>query len=188
VSREGIAVGAHLAAAFGADIDLICARYSNIAIAVEGCRPYVELERVVQLGLHAANVTEELADLSRQLDRTIEVFRGQRPFPNLYDKHVVLVDDGATPARVMVAAAKHVRAIGAGRVTIAIPACSDATLRALEPAADEIIRLEEAERRGDLYGDAATVGELEALTILGRSRLAASRVRFSTRTVTRDMS
>ncbi len=186
ISREGIAVGVHVAAALGADIDLICARYSAIAVMLEGCRPYVELERVMQLGLHAADVNADLDDLKRQLDRTLEVFRGQRPFPHVYDRHVILVDDGATPTRVLLAATKWLRALGVGRSTVALPVCSLPALRALSAIANNVICLEEADRRG-AYADADPVGELEALTLLGRSRLAASRVRFSTRTITRDM-
>jgi predicted phosphoribosyltransferase len=186
VSREGIAVGVHVAAALGADIDLICARYSAIAVLIEVCRPHVELERVMQLGLHAADVNADLEDLQRQLDRTLEVFRGQRPFPHIYGRHVILVDDGATPTRVLVAATKFLRAVGVGRSTVALPVCSLPALRALAAVADNVICLEEADRRG-AYSDADPVGELEALTLLGRSRLAAARVRFSTRTITRDM-
>lgn len=189
VSREGVAVGVHVAAALGVDIDLICTRHSPIAVVIEGCRPYVELERVIQLGLHAADVTEELAELQRQLDRAIELFRGQRPFPNVYGLHVVLVDDGATPMRVLSAAAKRLRGLGAGYMTIAMPVCSVRAARALSTVSDQVLCLEETDGRGFAYSyaDADTVGELEALTLLGRSRLAASRVRFSTRTITRDM-
>jgi putative phosphoribosyl transferase len=189
VSREGIAVGVHVAAALGADIDLICARYSAIAVVIEGCRPYVELDRVIELGLHAADVSAELEDLQRQLDRALEVFRGQRPFPHVYDRHVILVDDGVTPTRVLLTAAKWLRALGVGRTTVALPACPEAALDALSTVANDVICLEEADRRGVMfsYADADPVGELEALTLLGRSRLAASRVRFSTRTITRDM-
>lgn len=189
VSREGVAVGVQVAAALGADVDLICARHSAVAVVVEGCRPYVELDRVMQLGLHAADVTQDLAELQRQLERTIDVFRGQRPFPHVYDKHVVLVDDGVTPVRVMVTAAKRLHSLGARRITIAIPACSVAMARVLATVAEQVVCVEEADRRGSIfsYVDANNVGELEALTLLGRSRLAASRVRFSTRTITRDM-
>lgn len=189
VSREGIAVGVHVAAALGADIDLVCVRYSEIAVFIEGCRPYVELDRVIQLGLHAADVSADLENLERQLQRALEVFRGQRPFPHVYDRHVILVDDGATPTRVLLAAAKWLRALGVGRSTIALPACSLSALQALSAVANDVICLEEADRRGVTfsYADADPVGELEALTLLDRSRLAASRVRFSTRTITRDM-
>ena len=189
VSREGIAVGVHIAAAFGADIDLICTRHSAVAVVIEGCRPYVELDRVIQLGLHAADVDAQLVELQRQLDRALEVFRWQRPFPTVYDRHVVLVDDGATPTRVVAAAAKRLRALGVGRTTIALPVCSVPALGVFSRVADHVLCLEEADQRGGAfsYADADSVGELEALTLLGRSRLAASRVRFSTRTITSDM-
>jgi putative phosphoribosyl transferase len=188
VSREGVAVGVHVAAAFGVDLSLICARYSAVAIALEGCRAYVELERVIELRMHAADVTADLAELQGQLDHAVSIFRGNRPFPAVYDHHVVLVDDGVTPARVLGAAAKHLRALGAGRVTIAMPVGPASIVAALEKAADDVVCLEQADRRGVSfsYAEAEPVGDLEALALLGRSRLAASHVRFSSRTITLD--
>lgn len=183
VSREGIAIAVHVAAPFGANVDIICARYSAVSIAVEGCRSYVELDRVIELGLHAADVSAELAELEAQIARAMSVFRGQRPLPSIYDHHVVLVDDGSTPARVLAAVARRLRALGAARVTVAVPVCSPASVQALSNASDDVVCLVEGVRRS-AYDEAEPVGELEALALLDRSRLAASRVRFSARTIT----
>jgi putative phosphoribosyl transferase len=188
VSREGVAVGVHVASAFGVDLTFLCARYSAVSVAIEGCRPYVELERVIELRMHAEDVTADLAELQRQLEHAISVFRGNRPVPVVYEQHVVLVDDGLTPARVLIAAAKHLRTLGAGRVTLAVPFATTSSLEAFAKTADDVVCLEEADRRGASfsYVDAEPVGDLEALALLGRSRLAASHVRFSSRTITVD--
>ena len=149
ISREGLAVAAQVAAALGAEIELLCTKHSSIALAVDGVRPYVYLDRVSELGLHAPDVTEHLQHLSADLDRAITLFRGHRPFPSLYDRHVILVDDGSAPARVLDAIVQHLHVLGAGRVTLAVEAST------------------ETER----------VGDIEALALLERARHAAQPLR-----------
>lgn len=183
VSRDGIAVAVHVAAAFGANVDVVCTRHSAVAVALEGCRSVVDLERVIQLGLHAADVSAELVELEAQTARTVAVFRGHRPFPTVYNHHVVVVDDGLTPPRVLVAAANRMRALGAGHVTVAVPVCSSTGLRTLATACDDVVCLAEGDRPS-MYDEANPVGELEALALLDRSRLAASRIRSGARTIT----
>lgn len=184
VSRDGIAIAVHVAAPFGAEVDVVCARYNAVAVAIEGCRPFVELDRVIELGLHASDVSADLALLQSELARVVSVFRGQRPFPSVHDRHVVVVDDGLAPSRLIVAAAQRMRVLGAGRVTVALPVSSRTALRALAHACDDIVCLTEGNRRGSAYPDTDTIGDIEALTLLDRSRLAASLVRSSARTIT----
>jgi predicted phosphoribosyltransferase len=179
LSRDAIGVAAHVAACFGAEIEVLCTKHSAIAAVVEGARPRVDLERVIELGLHASDVTAHLIDLRAAIARMIELYRGARPFPNIYDRHVLIVDDGFTPAHVLAEAVAHLRALGAGRMTIALPACSSTTLELLRGTADDVACIAEAAPRGVAftYADTDSLGDVEALTLLARSRLAAARVR-----------
>jgi predicted phosphoribosyltransferase len=179
VSRDGIAVAAHIAAAFGADLEILCARRSSIAIVVEDNRPHVELDRVVELGLHAVEVKDHLEQLRAAVDQDIALYRGHRPLPPLYDCHVIVVDDGSAPAPVLLSAVRCVRERGAAQITVAVPACALETLQRLADVADDVVCIDQADPRGSMfsYADTDSISDVEALTLLGRTRLAAARVR-----------
>jgi putative phosphoribosyl transferase len=179
LSRDGIAVAANVAAAFGAPIDILCIKCSTIATAIEGCRARVDIERVLELGLHASEVTEHLRQLDTDIERMLALFRGHRPFPTLHERHVVLVDD--VLSRAFIPAAQHVRELGAGRITFAVPLSTPSTLREVADMTDEVVCIAEPDRRGleYSYSDAQHIGDLEALALLERSRLAGARVRLA---------
>jgi len=62
-------------------------------------------------------------------------FRGNRPFPNLKDQTVIVVDDGLASGFTMLAAVRSIRRKAPKRIAVAVPTAS---MTALELLADEV--------------------------------------------------
>jgi putative phosphoribosyl transferase len=72
----------------------------------------------------------------RELDQR---YRGGRPPPALDGRVAILVDDGIATGSTMVAAARLVRGLGAGRVVVAAPLGARTSCRELARDADDVV-------------------------------------------------
>lgn len=76
-----------------------------------------------------------------ELARRSREYRGERPWPTLEGKTVILVDDGIATGATMSAAVEAVRAQGAAYIVVAVPVAPDDTVAKLSWAADEVVCL-----------------------------------------------
>ncbi len=148
--RGGVLVAAPVAAALGADLDVLAVRKLGLpgrpelamgALAAVG----EEVERVrsddVLAGVDvddeaaAAVYRAELAELHRRRS----AYRGDRPPPVVAGRTVVLVDDGLATGATMRAALAAVRRSGPAAVVVAVPVGSVGAGAGL--AADEVVCL-----------------------------------------------
>jgi putative phosphoribosyl transferase len=100
--RGGVPVGAEIAGALGAPLDVFVARkigapgrreYGIGAIA-EGGEPLFDRWAVRAMGIPDVELAELAAEERDELDRRVRLYRGGRPLPPLRGRSVVLVDDG----------------------------------------------------------------------------------------------
>jgi predicted phosphoribosyltransferase len=101
-------------------------RVLNLAV-IEGYR----------IGADAVDaVTErELAEVGRRVDR----YRAGRPFPELTDRTVVVVDDGLATGMTAEAALRSVAAHRPRRLILAVPVCAPSSSVAMAAFADEVV-------------------------------------------------
>lgn len=66
-------------------------------------------------------------------------YRGNRPLQNIFNKTVILVDDGLATGASMRAAIEALKLLNPGKVVIAVPTASIETCAELESIADDII-------------------------------------------------
>ena len=77
-----------------------------------------------------------------ELRRRLEDYRGDRPFPDLANQTVILVDDGLATGSTMRAAISAVKMERPRAVVVAVPVSAAATCRQLQPDVDSVVCLQ----------------------------------------------
>jgi predicted phosphoribosyltransferase len=145
--RGGVPVGARVARALGAPLDVFVVRKLGVpgheelamgAIASGGVR--VRNDEVVDKLRIGEPTLDRAAEVEAQeLARRERSYRGQRPPPDLAGRVVVLVDDGLATGSTMRAAVAAARAAGPARVVVAVPTAPASTCEELRREADEVV-------------------------------------------------
>jgi predicted phosphoribosyltransferase len=149
IPRGGVVVGAALAHALGADLDVVLTH--NL------CDPddrALALGAIAETGqLHLNRRGEEVADdleeylveegryQTAELARRKHFYRGGRPAARIEDRSVVVVDDGLATGATMIAALKAVRDRHPREVIVAVPVLASAELEAVGRWCDEVVHV-----------------------------------------------
>ncbi len=103
---------------------------------------YLDTRLIEQLGI-SPEVLEERISRERQVAEQRERrFRGERPYPKLERRTVILVDDGLATGATMQAAVHAVRKRHPHRLVVAVPVGSRSAVDAIGREVDEVICLE----------------------------------------------
>ncbi|OJF14726.1 putative phosphoribosyltransferase [Couchioplanes caeruleus] len=154
--RGGVPVAARVAAAVGADLDLVVARKIGApgrpelgvgAIAEDG-EPVFDDELLATLGLTPPDLSGIVEAERRELARRIEVYRDGQPPPEVTDRLAIVVDDGVATGVTARAALRWLRSRGAHPLVLAAPVCSREADHSLAADADLVICLERPARFG----------------------------------------
>lgn len=90
------------------------------AVAFDGtCRLNQAMLARIRLG--EDQVQEGQANTLKKVNRRLKRLRGDKPFPQLTDRAVLLVDDGLASGFTLLVAAEAVRKAGAASITVAVP-------------------------------------------------------------------
>jgi putative phosphoribosyl transferase len=94
---------------------------------------------VAQLGLNTETVEQCISQAREMVRQRMRKFRGNRPFPDLNGKTVILVDDGLASGFTMLAAAKSIRNQHPEKIVIAVPTASAGAIELLASSVDELV-------------------------------------------------
>lgn len=93
--------------------------------------------------LRSLNLTEE--EVESQVKKTMDTikhrnreFRGDRPFPEITGKNIIIVDDGLASGYTMLAAIQYVKKRGPATITVAVPTGLMETCRQVAEQADRV--------------------------------------------------
>ncbi|MGY2064726.1 phosphoribosyltransferase [Blastococcus sp. SYSU DS0619] len=151
--RGGVVVAAEVAAALGAELDVLVVRKLGVpghpelamgAIAAVGDAVETVWVRTVldRAAPDPAAVSEvhdrELAELRRRTT----AYRGTRPAPTVAGRHVLLVDDGLATGATMRVAVRALRRSEPARITVAVPVGAPEPVAELAGDVDEVVCLE----------------------------------------------
>jgi putative phosphoribosyl transferase len=145
--RGGVPVGYEVARALGAPLDVFVVRKLGLpwneelamgAIASGGVR-VLDPELIRFARVTEDDVQRITAAAQAELERRERRYRGDRPFPDLHGKTVILVDDGLATGSTMRAAVAALRQEGPSRVVVAVPVAAPETCGALRDVADEVV-------------------------------------------------
>jgi putative phosphoribosyl transferase len=180
--RGGIPVAEEVAIALQAQLEPLAVRklgaphnpeYGIGAIAEDGTRVFDE-EALAVLGIDGAVLEEIVARETAELRRRVEVYRGERPFPLLEERTVIVIDDGVATGVTDTAALRAIRRCHPRRLILAVPVCAPDSAARLRQEADEVICLIEPQQLygvGQWYADFAQVSDAEVVTALKRTQV-----------------
>ena len=147
--RGGVPVAAEIAHALHAPLDIMVVRKLGTpgheelamgAIASGGIR-VLNQDIVSSLGISEDVIERVAAREHAELERRMKAYRGERAWPSVEGKRVILVDDGVATGATMRAAIAALRSQAPAKVIVAVPVAPFDTLARLRGEADEVVCL-----------------------------------------------
>ncbi len=177
--RGGVPVGFEIARALGAPLDVILVRKIGapaqpelaLGAVVDGARAQtiVNHEVMEMLGVPEAYLREQTQRQLEEIDRRRGLYLGNRPYLDIEDRSVIVVDDGIATGSTVQAALKAVRLAKARRIVLAVPVAPPETIETLSEQVDEVVCLMTPEWFGAIsrfYVDFHQVGDDEVVDYL----------------------
>lgn len=179
--RGGIPVGFEIAQLLHAPLDVLVVRklgvpyHEELAMGALGPNDVVVLNQALirQLGITEEQINAVLEQENRELIRRLKAFRGDRPFPDLNQKTVILVDDGLATGATAMAAVETLKRMHPKKLILAIPVCAPDSERLLSQHVDRLICLAsppEFSAVGAWYQDFKQTTDAEASQLLEKAR------------------
>jgi predicted phosphoribosyltransferase len=107
------------------------------AVAFDGT-VRINTDLVRRLALSRRIVEEGVDETRRKVERRMRLFRGNRPFPDLTGRSVIVVDDGLASGFTMLVALEAMRGRKAGRIVVAVPTAHPGAIDMICREADEL--------------------------------------------------
>jgi putative phosphoribosyl transferase len=175
--RGGVPVGYEVSRALNAPLDVFIARklgapgreeFGIGAVAQGGVRVFNE--RAVR----ALDISEEYIERTAQretaeIERRLQLLRGDRPEPEVRGQTVILVDDGLATGVTALAAIRALHQRAPRRLILAAPVCAAQTTEALRSEVDDLVCLEapsDLMAIGLWYQDFEQVSDEEVMELL----------------------
>lgn len=178
--RGGVPVAYEIAKALHAPLDVFVVRKLGLpwhaevamgALAPGGVRVLDE-KLIREARVSDEEVRRVTAVEQAELERREQRYRGDRPFPALTGKIVLLVDDGLATGSSMRAAVVALRKENPSRIVVAVPVAAPETCDAFRDITDDVICAETPERFeavGLWYDDFSQTTDDEVRDLLSRA-------------------
>jgi predicted phosphoribosyltransferase len=145
--RGGVPVAAEVARALNAPMDVFLVRKLGVpgyeelamgALATGGVRVLND-DVVRALGIPDHLIDAVAANEQRELARREQLYRDNRPPPDVRGRTVILVDDGLATGATMLAAVQAPRELRPARIVVAVPVASPQACADLRDEVDDIV-------------------------------------------------
>lgn len=178
--RGGVPVGFEVARLLGAPLDVLVVRKLGVPGQEELAMGAVASGGIEYLDTHLLNtlrLPSEVLDRIRERERAevvrrTERYRGDRPWPDLRGRSVIVVDDGAATGATALVAVAALRPQFPAEVVVALPVAPRDACDRLRDAADRLVCPNAPEAFGALgtwYLDFEQVSDEEVRDLLGRA-------------------
>jgi putative phosphoribosyl transferase len=181
--RGGVPVGAEIAQALDAPLDLILVRKLGVPMqpelamgaVVDGAEPHVVRNEdiIALLAIPEEEFERICARELAEIERRRKLYLANRPRAELRDRVVIVVDDGIATGATVRAALEAIRGKSPRKLVLAVPVAPTSSLEELEGAADDIVCLQRHEpfyAIGLYYTNFHQVTDKEVIAILSEVR------------------
>ncbi|MET0133946.1 MAG: phosphoribosyltransferase [Kibdelosporangium sp.] len=177
--RGGVPVARAVADALGLPMDVFLVRKLGLPDQEELAMGAIADGDVVVLNDELAGPVPEIQlrqvieQETRELRRRRELYRGDRPLPELEGRTVILVDDGLATGASMRAAVRAIRRLRPDKVVVAVPAAPKSIFYEFTTMVDEVVCVTMPEpfgAVGSAYQDFAQVSDTEVRRLLAPRR------------------
>lgn len=177
--RGGVPVAREIADALNAPLKVFIVRKLGAprqpelgigALAEDGTM-VLDTESVRALGVGGEQLASIKASEGAEIRRRAELYRGNRPLPELRDRTVIVVDDGVATGGTDMATLRAIRRRRPRRLVLAVPVCSPVVAQRLAEDADEVISLlapRHLDGVGLWFRDFRQVSDAEVIELLRR--------------------
>ena len=178
IPRGGIAVGYCVAKALSCPLEPITVRKLPIPWSDQVGFGAVTINKEVILNeelLSREHIPEDdrkriINEVYKEVLRRDKLYRGDRPFPELKNKRVIIVDDGLATGYTMLAAIHFAREKEAGLIMAAVPVAHSFSYHMVRPHVDDILCLYLEERFSfavaSFYSEFPDMEDREVISIL----------------------
>lgn len=94
-----------------------------------------------RLDISDEEIDEQIEREKKVIRKRMELFRGDKSFPDLDNKTVILADDGLASGFTMLAAVKAVKKRNPTKIVVAVPTGSQNAVKRIEPFVNELFCL-----------------------------------------------
>lgn len=145
--RGGVPVAYEIAKALSLPLDVFIVRklgapgHKELAIgAIASGGAAVFNEAIVHdLHIEQSAIDAVIESEQKELVRRQQLYRGPHPFPALFNKTIILVDDGIATGATMVAAIKALKKRNPAHIVIAVPVAARSTYKEISSLVDKIV-------------------------------------------------
>ncbi|GAB6067549.1 phosphoribosyltransferase [Methylothermus subterraneus] len=178
--RGGVPVAFEVAKALGAELDVIVVRKLGVpyqeelamgAIASGGAK-VLNQDVIAGLGLAEEAVEAVAQKEAEELARRERLFRGDRPFPKVQGRTVILIDDGLATGATMRAAIAALKSFKPAAIVVAVPVAPPDTAAKLREEVDDLVCLATPENFyavGQWYVDFSQTSDEEVRELLEKA-------------------
>ena len=179
--RGGVPVAFEVAKALKAELEVMVVRKLGVpyqeelamgALASGGAR-VLNHEVIANLGLSEDVIEEVTRREEQELARRERAYRGDRPFPKVKGRTVILVDDGLATGATMRAAVAALKTLGPATIVVAVPVAPPDTAAKLREEVDDLVCLATPENFyavGQWYVDFSQISDEEVRELLAKAR------------------
>jgi putative phosphoribosyl transferase len=150
VPRGGVVVGDQVSRRLGAPLDLIIARKIGApgqpelaigAVVSDADVCLIDERAVAYLGVSSEYLETEVARQQEEIARRLQLYRDDRPPPEVANRTVIVVDDGIATGYTMRAALTGLRRRAPRQLVVAVPVAPPSVGEELRDYADEVVCL-----------------------------------------------
>lgn len=177
IPRGGVVVGVEMAKELALPLDVVVTKKisapGNPEFAIGAVGPDGQAhinEKIVAVYKISSEYLDRVSrETVRIVKEKIKNLRGERPYPDLSDKTVILTDDGLATGQTMLAAIEWVKGKNPAKIVVAVPVAPSDTAACVKGLVDEFICLHttsDFSTVGQFYIDFEQITDKEVKTLL----------------------